>query len=199
MALGHLALLATGRRLSRLPRRHPLDLGGRMPGHRRPDGYLRIPKMKPRTRWAIGLSLAIHLWFGVIIATMPPRMPNRRPGGNSDTPGEPGEGHGQKSIKLKVGPIRGADGSIIELGVGKDGLPCYEWFGGIGITHEGTGFVDQVYKGYPAERLGLRKGDFIPDIAGVIGDVGTPVTFTYFRDSQATTVTVKRERICVRR
>lgn len=150
---------------------------------------------------ALGLSIVIHAYLGREIANIPPPIPRQHGGnGDKDEGSQDGDGSGHKPVKFKIGPIRGEDGEIIEMNpVGKNGEPCYEYFGGVGLYHDGYGNVTQVIPHYPANRFGLQPGDHIVDIESLVGPIGSVLTFSYIRNGVIDTVTVKREKICTRR
>lgn len=147
---------------------------------------------------ALAISIVIHLCLSVTVASLPPPTPKHR-GGEEAWADKDGEAGGHNKIKLKVGPIRGEDGEILQMSPrGKNGEPCFEYFGGIGIYQDGSGNVTDVIPNYPAARLGLRPGDHIFEIQNIIGEIGSIITFSYIRGERIETVTVKRERICTR-
>lgn len=79
---------------------------------------------------------------------------------------------------------------------------CKYYFGGIGIQDDDrTGLIIQVYDGYPADRAGLRAGDTIisPPIGLIRGIVGTSFALVYERDGVVETITLTREKICIKR
>lgn len=79
---------------------------------------------------------------------------------------------------------------------------CKYYFGGIGIQHdESTGKIVGIYDGYAADRAGLKRGDLIisPAIYEIRGLVGTSFTLVYQRDGVTDTVTLTREKICIKK
>lgn len=151
---------------------------------------------------ALGLSIVIHSYLARTIANIPPPIPRQHGGKGDKDEGSDADGLGGTNkikIKIKIGPIRGEDGEIIEMNpVGKNGEPCYEYFGGIGIYQDGFGNVTDVIPHYPASRLGLKAGDHIVHIEDIVGEIGSTITFSYIRNGVIDTVTVKREKICTR-
>lgn len=79
------------------------------------------------------------------------------------------------------------------------------WYGGIGIQQDWqTGQIEAVYRGYPADKGGLRVGDMIQFVDGtredrIRGEPGTTVTISIFRPStnEYLTFTIQRDRICI--
>jgi hypothetical protein len=155
---------------------------------------------------ALGLSLCLHGIGGATLKESPPQGSNKsgkgnRPGSGEDGDGsdEEGSGEGRKKVKIKLGPIHGENGEIIETSpLGKTGEPCLEYFGGIGVYHDGWGVITNVIPNYPAARAGMQVGDRVIDMVNVVGEVGTSVTLTFIRNNVSNTITVKRERICTR-
>lgn len=86
---------------------------------------------------------------------------------------------------------------------------CQSFYIGIGILtfysvieYEGVSLevlhISEVYVGYPADRAGLRPGDYIwtdePIKDG--GPIGSPITLTVWRDGHASEMTLYRDKIC---
>ncbi len=87
-------------------------------------------------------------------------------------------------------------------------------YGGIGslVRNEGDfTIVTEVYKGFPADLAGIKPGDIIKKVDGVLlknmitdkvsdklkGDPGTPITLTIERNGKESDFQMKRERIAV--
>ncbi len=72
---------------------------------------------------------------------------------------------------------------------------CDNWYGGIGIVHNGVGTITKVPEGYPASEIGLQVDDFlITD--DVRGEVGTPVEVIVRRNGELLRFVVIRAKIC---
>lgn len=72
---------------------------------------------------------------------------------------------------------------------------CKHFFGGIGITYDGS-LISHVFKGYPAEQLGLQMGDLIPQMGTLIGEVGSDIEFDVMRGTTVMHYKIKRAKIC---
>lgn len=75
---------------------------------------------------------------------------------------------------------------------------CITWFGGIGVSIDPvSGYIHEVYPGYPAYESGLRSGDVILEISSEIqGEVGTPLTMIIQRGADQYRLTLIRAKIC---
>jgi len=79
------------------------------------------------------------------------------------------------------------------------------WYGGVGIQQDFlTDTVDEVAKGYPADKAGLRIGDVIKSVDSqtgpeIRGEPGTIVRLMIFRPStgEFLTLTMTRDKICL--
>jgi carboxyl-terminal processing protease len=87
-------------------------------------------------------------------------------------------------------------------------------YGGIGSMVRSNGeyaVITEVYRGFPADQVGIKPGDIIKKVNGVSlkgiatekvsdklkGDPGTPITLTVERNGKETDYPMKRERIAV--
>ena len=75
----------------------------------------------------------------------------------------------------------------------------YKWYGGVGIQQQQPyGLVVEVYKGYPAERMGIQVGDYLLNLSEIRGEVGSEVEVRIERNGKYLSFKDKREKICVK-
>lgn len=76
------------------------------------------------------------------------------------------------------------------------------WYGGIGIQQDWrTNLVNEVYKGYPADKAGLRPGDIIEKQSEreIRGEPGTIIKILVYRQStgERFVLEITRDKICI--
>ncbi len=79
----------------------------------------------------------------------------------------------------------------------EDAVNCKDWFGGIGVEMFGFDTIAVVYKGYPADKAGIKAGDIISSRSGEIrGEPGTNVLIIIQRKELTLTFNITRDKIC---
>jgi C-terminal processing protease CtpA/Prc len=76
---------------------------------------------------------------------------------------------------------------------------CTDGFGGIGVEYSSTdGTIARVYRGYPADRGGIRTGDRLiaPSIYEVRGTPGSKIDIIFERNGLSYSLRLTRELIC---
>jgi len=101
---------------------------------------------------------------------------------DSEHSGRSGEGIGKKSKKPKKEE------------------KCDHYYGGVGIQRSYTGeTVTEVYKGYPADRAGIKVGDIVLNPQNVIrGEVGSTIRIVVYSNRTTTVYNLIREKICIK-
>lgn len=81
----------------------------------------------------------------------------------------------------------------------KELAKCQDYFGGIGVTHDGKGAIEKAHKFYPAYDAGIRDGDIlIGSVMRLRGPIGTPVTVNVIRNGTHLTFNLIRGKICTK-
>lgn len=155
---------------------------------------------------ALTASLALHLLPFLLLLVLA--------GGGQGDGDQKGKGNAtDDSVNVEIiempEPVDVATVKKKEKGPGED-LPeepekkeCSRHYEGIGVSinlfgKAGWEQVEEVPRGYPAYRAGLRKGDFVRNVHGgrIRGPKGTVVTLEVMRGNQTFFLDVTREEIC---
>lgn len=144
------------------------------------------------------LSLALHSLLLLPLAF--PRGP-----GKGDGP----EGNGAQAQRddgaMLPPPAEAAQPQVVTMDIALIEEPrpaasqapdCPSSFGGIGIGHNGIGYVTEVVAGYPAARAGIKVGDILENLDLIRGEAGTPVIVMVRRHGQLQLFQMIRENIC---
>lgn len=83
-------------------------------------------------------------------------------------------------------------------GTGELALACPDTYEGIGVEYDGSGQITYVGAGWPAERAGLRVGDYMLDVWGV-QPVDGWITLKVRRAGAVSTWRIPTEQICQRK
>jgi len=132
------------------------------------------------------LALSFLLHFGFILS-INPKQKTPEVGGSPS--GEKEQSETQKIRLVELDVIEKKDNGKVE---------CKDFYIGLGFRHDGYGVVTEIFKGYEAERIGIKVGDWLHNVNDCRGDVGTSFVLTGLRDNKAFWKKATRVKVCGR-